>query len=153
MPESGPSGSVRGARGNPRPYRDFLRSPLDPQQGKMRLSGEAMCLHGAWALAASHIAIYVIYDIWSGMSRLLPHVKIDIDSYIKNDISRTTPPGGLSSMTLSRLKPHPIPDAALDADIAILGKKGRGKTFTAKGVVERLLHMQRRVLVLDPLSV
>jgi ribosome-binding protein aMBF1 (putative translation factor) len=53
----------------------------------------------------------------------------------------------------SRLKPHPIPDAALDADIAILGKKGRGKTFTAKGLVERLLQMQRRVLVLDPLSV
>lgn len=56
-------------------------------------------------------------------------------------------------MITSRLKPHPIPDAALDADIAILGKKGRGKTFTAKGLVERLLQMQRRVLVLDPLSV
>lgn len=55
--------------------------------------------------------------------------------------------------TKSKLKPHPIPDAALDADIAILGKKGRGKTFTAKGLVERLLQMQRRVLVLDPLSV
>jgi ribosome-binding protein aMBF1 (putative translation factor) len=54
---------------------------------------------------------------------------------------------------MTRLKPHPIPDAALDADIAILGKKGRGKTFTAKGLVERLLQMQRRVLVLDPLSV
>jgi uncharacterized protein len=54
---------------------------------------------------------------------------------------------------VSILKPHPIPDAALDADIAILGKKGRGKTFTAKGLVERLLQMQRRVLVLDPLSV
>jgi DNA helicase HerA-like ATPase len=40
---------------------------------------------------------------------------------------------------------HPVPDAALDADIAILGKKGRGKTFTAKGIVERLLHMGRRV--------
>jgi hypothetical protein len=93
----------------------------------MRLPGKAMCLHGALALAESHIAIYVN--------------------------SRTKPPGGLSSMTLSRLKSHPIPDAALDADIAILGKKGRGKTFTAKGVVERLLHMQRRVLVLDPLSV
>lgn len=47
---------------------------------------------------------------------------------------------------------HPIPDEALDADIAILGKKGRGKTYTAKGIVERLLEMQRRVLVLDPLS-
>jgi uncharacterized protein len=56
-------------------------------------------------------------------------------------------------MAAFRLKPHPIPDAALDADIAILGKKGRGKTFTAKGIVERLLQMQRRVLVLDPLSV
>jgi ribosome-binding protein aMBF1 (putative translation factor) len=56
-------------------------------------------------------------------------------------------------MTRSKLKPHPIPDAALDADIVILGKKGRGKTFTAKGLVERLLQMQRRVLVLDPLSV
>jgi uncharacterized protein len=49
--------------------------------------------------------------------------------------------------------PHPLPDAALDADIAILGKKGRGKTFTAKGLVERLLTLGRRVLVLDPLSV
>jgi uncharacterized protein len=56
-------------------------------------------------------------------------------------------------MIAARLKSHPIPDAALDADIAILGKKGRGKTFTAKGLVERLLQMQRRVLVLDPLSV
>src|SRR6202008_3091742 len=51
------------------------------------------------------------------------------------------------------LHAHPLPDAPLDADIAILGKKGRGKTFTAKGFVERLLHIQRRVLVLDPLSV
>ena len=56
-------------------------------------------------------------------------------------------------MTTSKIKPHPIPDAALDADIAIVAKKGRGKTYTAKGIVERLLQMQRRVLVLDPLSV
>ena len=48
---------------------------------------------------------------------------------------------------------HPIPVAALDADIAILGKKGGGKTYTAKGIVERLLDMGRRVLVLDPLGV
>lgn len=48
---------------------------------------------------------------------------------------------------------HPVPDAALNADIAILGKKGRGKTYTAKGLVERLLALGRRVLVLDPLSV
>src|SRR5580704_952207 len=53
----------------------------------------------------------------------------------------------------AKLKPHPIPDEALDADIAIIAKKGRGKTYTAKGIVERLLQMRRRVLVLDPLSV
>ena len=47
---------------------------------------------------------------------------------------------------------HPIPDAALEADIAVLGKKGRGKTYTAKGCVERLLALGRRVVVLDPLS-
>src|SRR3954453_17568520 len=56
-------------------------------------------------------------------------------------------------MSLPPQKSHPIPDAALDADIAIVAKKGRGKTYTAKGIVERLLHMQRRVLILDPLSV
>lgn len=48
---------------------------------------------------------------------------------------------------------HPIPDDALDADIAILGRKGGGKTYTSKGIVERLLDMGRRVLVLDPLGV
>lgn len=48
---------------------------------------------------------------------------------------------------------HPIPDAALDADIAILGRKGGGKTYTSKGIVERLLDMGRRVLILDPLGV
>lgn len=45
-----------------------------------------------------------------------------------------------------------IPDQALDADIAILAKKGSGKTYTARGIVERLLLMERRVLILDPLS-
>jgi uncharacterized protein len=48
---------------------------------------------------------------------------------------------------------HPIPDAALDGDIAILGRKGGGKTYTSKGIVERLLDLGRRVLVLDPLGV
>src|SRR6516162_458793 len=58
-----------------------------------------------------------------------------------------------SERNLAMTATHPVPDAALDADIAILGKKGRGKTFAAKGIVERLLQMQRRVVVLDPLSV
>ncbi len=47
---------------------------------------------------------------------------------------------------------HPIPDAALESDIAILGKKGRGKSYTARGLVERLLDAGRQVVVLDPLS-
>lgn len=51
------------------------------------------------------------------------------------------------------IAPDVIPDDALDSDIAIIAKKGRGKTYTAKGIVERLLKMQRRVLVLDPLAV
>lgn len=50
------------------------------------------------------------------------------------------------------MKAHPIPDAALESDIAILGKKGRGKSYTARGIAERLLAMGRRVVVLDPLS-
>lgn len=48
---------------------------------------------------------------------------------------------------------HPLPDAALDGDIAILGRKGGGKTYSAKGIVEHLLDLGRRVLVLDPLGV
>src|SRR5437899_6497089 len=46
-----------------------------------------------------------------------------------------------------------LPDNVLDADIAILGRKGGGKTYTSKGIVERLLDMGRRVLILDPLGV
>lgn len=66
---------------------------------------------------------------------------------------KTSSPARASPLHAPATLAHPIPDAALDADIAILGKKGRGKTFTAKGIVERLLRLQRRVVVLDPLSV
>jgi DNA helicase HerA-like ATPase len=45
-----------------------------------------------------------------------------------------------------------LPDQALTADIAILGKKGRGKSYAAKGVAERLLDLGERVLILDPLG-
>ncbi len=47
----------------------------------------------------------------------------------------------------------PLPDAVIDGDIGILGRKGGGKTITAKLIVERLLDLKRRVLVLDPLGV
>lgn len=45
---------------------------------------------------------------------------------------------------------HPIPDAALTQHIAILGKTGSGKTYAAKGVVERILGEGGRVCVIDP---
>lgn len=43
-----------------------------------------------------------------------------------------------------------IPDAVLTQHIAIVGKTGSGKTFTAKGLVETLLALGRRVCVIDP---
>lgn len=45
-----------------------------------------------------------------------------------------------------------IPDAALEADIATIAQKGAGKTYTNRGLVERLLDQNRRVVVMDPLS-
>ena len=45
---------------------------------------------------------------------------------------------------------HPIPDAALEGDIAILGKKGKGKSIVGKRLAERLLDLGRRVVVIDP---
>lgn len=43
-----------------------------------------------------------------------------------------------------------IPEAALQQHIAVLGKTGSGKTYAAKGIVERLLDQRRQVCVLDP---
>ena len=49
---------------------------------------------------------------------------------------------------------HAIPNDTLDAgDIAILGRKGSGKTFAAKGLVERLVRRGRRVIVIDPMGI
>lgn len=49
---------------------------------------------------------------------------------------------------------HAISNAALDAgDICILGRKGSGKTYAAKGLVERLLKRGRRVIIIDPMNV
>ncbi len=43
----------------------------------------------------------------------------------------------------------PIPDAALDGRIAIVGLAGSGKSTTAKGGVERLLATRQRVCIVD----
>lgn len=45
-----------------------------------------------------------------------------------------------------------IPDAALDADIATIAQKGAGKTYFNRGLVERLLDENRRVVIMDPLN-
>lgn len=46
-----------------------------------------------------------------------------------------------------------ISDETLDDCLAILGMRGSGKTYTAKGLVERLLDRKSRVCVVDPLGV
>lgn len=45
-----------------------------------------------------------------------------------------------------------IPDSVLDGDIGVFAKKGAGKTYLMKGLVERLLAQGRRVVILDPLG-
>ncbi|MBV8971300.1 MAG: DUF87 domain-containing protein [Sphingomonadaceae bacterium] len=45
---------------------------------------------------------------------------------------------------------HPIPPRALDVHQAILGSTGSGKSYTARGLVERLLADNRRLAVIDP---
>jgi len=46
-----------------------------------------------------------------------------------------------------------LPAEALDDRIAIVGTAGSGKTYAAKGFVERLLESGARVAIVDPLGV
>ena len=46
-----------------------------------------------------------------------------------------------------------LPPEALDDRIAIVGTAGSGKTYAAKGFVERLLENGARVAIMDPLGV
>lgn len=46
-----------------------------------------------------------------------------------------------------------IPDKVFEQHIAILGKTGSGKTYTAKGIVERLLDNGARCCIIDPTGV
>jgi hypothetical protein len=46
-----------------------------------------------------------------------------------------------------------IPAASLKQSVAIIGRTGSGKTYTAKGLVEQLLRDQARVCIIDPLGV
>ena len=49
--------------------------------------------------------------------------------------------------------PAALPADALDDRIAIVGTAGSGKTYAAKGFVERLLDSGARVAIVDPLGV
>src|ERR1700720_1841874 len=49
--------------------------------------------------------------------------------------------------------PGAFPTDALDDRIAIVGTAGSGKTYAAKGFVERLLDIGARVAIVDPLGV
>lgn len=44
-------------------------------------------------------------------------------------------------------------DAVVERHLAVLGKTGSGKTYAAKGIVERLIRRRRRVCVIDPTGV
>ena len=48
------------------------------------------------------------------------------------------------------MKHEVLPPAALQQHIAIIGKTGSGKTYTGKGIVEKMLAAGRRVCILDP---
>jgi len=49
--------------------------------------------------------------------------------------------------------PAALPFEALDERIAIVGTAGSGKTYAAKGFVERLLETGAHVTIVDPLGV
>lgn len=48
---------------------------------------------------------------------------------------------------------HPVPQEAMAESIAIVGRTGSGKTYTARGMVERQLSAGARVCIVDPTSV
>lgn len=54
---------------------------------------------------------------------------------------------------LAATLPAGLPFDALDDRIAIVGTSGSGKTYAAKGLIERLLGAGARVAIIDPLGV
>lgn len=66
---------------------------------------------------------------------------------VRESRTRSTAPGR------DRIPPPALPADALDDRIAIIGKTGSGKTYAAKGFVERLLDSGVRIAIVDPLGV
>jgi len=54
---------------------------------------------------------------------------------------------------IDEIPPPAVPPEVLDDRIAIVGTAGSGKTYAAKGFVERLLDSGARVTIVDPLGV
>lgn len=48
---------------------------------------------------------------------------------------------------------HPLPLAAMDSKVGVLGITGSGKTHSAIGMIEQLLAAGRQVIVIDPTGV
>lgn len=46
-----------------------------------------------------------------------------------------------------------VSDQVLEKHLGILGINGSGKTYTAKGLAERLLDQKQRICVIDPTGV
>jgi len=53
-------------------------------------------------------------------------------------------------ITAGALAPIAVPIDALRQHAAVIGRTGSGKTYAAKGLVEHLLALGRRVVILDP---
>src|SRR5271167_2501288 len=62
-------------------------------------------------------------------------------------------PDGDARLSPGQGLPAALPADALDDRIAIVGTAGSGKTYAAKGFVERLLDIGARVAIVDPLGV
>jgi hypothetical protein len=69
-----------------------------------------------------------------------------------HNLRRTVDAAGGTRDTLDAL-PAALPAEALDDRIAIVGTAGSGKTYAAKGFVERLLEGGARMAIIDPLGV
>jgi len=60
---------------------------------------------------------------------------------------------GVEQAPIGTALPAALSIDALDDRMAIVGTSGSGKTYTAKGFVERLLEAGARVVIVDPLGV
>ena len=80
------------------------------------------------------------------VSRILAAARAAADAPATT-LDGATPVGGADPVV------RVLPLSVLDGRLAIVGTSGSGKTYAAKGLVERLLDEGRRVCIVDPLGV